>query len=91
MGKFILQIPQRCGNQEWATFLSQVSTGQLKTINRWAKVRDAFHVTLAGSSEEAMAFLCADLERAGPFPSIDCGLRPRIDWQWKSIREYKTG
>jgi hypothetical protein len=31
--KFVLQIPQRCGNKEWATFLSQVSTGQLKTIN----------------------------------------------------------
>jgi hypothetical protein len=72
--KFVFQIPKRCGNKEWTTFLSQVSTGQLKTINTWEKVRDAFHGTLASSTEETIDFLCAELERRtfSPRSIVDC-------------------
>jgi hypothetical protein len=66
--KFVLKKSQRCRNEEWATFLSEISIGELKTLNALAQLCEAFHVTLTTSTEEAINFLCANLELAQPFP-----------------------
>jgi hypothetical protein len=60
-------------------FLSQVSTGKLESINTWAQVREAFHVTITTSTQEAIDFLCANLQQAEPFPLDRLWIAPRID------------
>jgi hypothetical protein len=62
-----LRSPQSYREAEWAAFLSQVSIGKLESSNTWAHVREAFHVTITTSTEEAIDFLCANLQRAGHF------------------------
>jgi hypothetical protein len=59
--KFILREQHRSENLWWSNLLTQVTTGSIDHIKPWSQVGDQFHVHVAQSSDDALAFLCEDL------------------------------
>jgi hypothetical protein len=66
--KFILRRQHRCEDLQWGKFLADVATGSVEEIQLWSQVRERFHIHLTQSTDDALAFMCADLRPQDPFP-----------------------
>jgi hypothetical protein len=63
-----LRERHRSENLQWSNFLAQIATGSVQEIQLWSQVGEQFHVHLTQSTDDALAFVCADLRPQDLFP-----------------------